>query len=169
MTTPILILLILITPLVTAFLVTRGRRHTRLNPPNWSRYAAWGLGAAFVFFSLGHFVRTGGMVTMLPPWVPLRTTLVYATGFIELGIALALFAPNWQRAGAWAAIAVFVLFFPANLYAAINGVGLGGHQWGPVYLWIRVPLQLILIGWAYFLCLKARPAILLKPAPTHGG
>jgi len=29
-------------------------------------------------------------------------------------------------------------------------VGMGGHLWGPVYLLIRVPLQLLLIGWSYW-------------------
>ena len=31
------------------------------------------------------------------------------------------------------AAAVLVLFFPANIYAAINHIPMGGHAWGPVY------------------------------------
>lgn len=169
MTTPLIILLLLTTPLVTAYLMTKGRGRPGRTAADWSRYAAWGLGAAFAFFCLGHFVQTDGMVAMLPPWVPLRAGLVYATGLLEVAIALALFTPAWRRLGAWAAIAVLVLFFPANVYAAINGVGLGGHQWGPVYLWIRAPLQLVLIGWAYFLCAPAHPTDAYRLSSTHGG
>jgi uncharacterized membrane protein len=44
---------------------------------------------------------------------------------------------------------MLVLFFPANIYAAFTRVDMGGHAWGPVYLLIRAPLQLVLIGWAY--------------------
>jgi uncharacterized membrane protein len=42
-----------------------------------------------------------------------------------------------------------VVFFPANIYAAIKGNGLGEHQWRLIYLLIREPLQQILIVWAY--------------------
>jgi hypothetical protein len=32
-----------------------------------------------------------------------------------------------------------------GVYAAANSLGMGGHQWGPIYLLIRAPLQLLLI------------------------
>ena len=51
------------------------------------------------------------------------------------------------------------MFFPANIYAAFNSIGLGGHQWGPIYLLIRAPLQIILIAWAYFLCVKTHSSV----------
>lgn len=158
MITPVIIMLILVTPLVITYIVTIGRGGTNPTEPDWSRYGGWGLGGAFLFFSLGHVVQTDGMVAMLPPWVPARMTIVYVTGVLELCIGLALFVPSWQRRAAALAMVVFVLFFPANLYAAFNATGLGGHQWGPIYLWIRVPLQLILIGWAYGVYVSASPA-----------
>jgi uncharacterized membrane protein len=37
----------------------------------------------------------------------------------------------------------------ANVYAAINRVDMGGHGAGPMYLLVRAPFQLLLIGWAY--------------------
>ncbi len=96
------------------------------------------------------------MVEMLPPFIPFRLELIYITGVVEFLVGIALFIPRFQKKTAWIAIALFVFFFPANIYAALNSVGLGGHQWGPVYLLIRGPLQLILIAWTYFLCLKKR-------------
>ena len=107
-----------------------------------------------MFFAIGHGVKTAGMVEMLPPWVPMRVALVYITGLLELFIAVILFIPRFQVLGAKIAIAVLVVFFPANIYAAFHSIGLGGHLWGPVYLLIRAPLQLLLIAWAYCLCIK---------------
>jgi uncharacterized membrane protein len=118
------------------------------------KFSCWGLGIAFIFFSIGHVVNAEGMVEMLPAWVPLRLSIIYFTGVLELFIGLALFFPKYQINAAKAAVVVFIIFFPANIYAAINGVGLGGHQWGAIYLLIRLPLQLILIAWAYYLCIK---------------
>ena len=94
------------------------------------------------------------MLEMLPSWVPWRVQLIYLTGVFEVMIGVALFNPRYQRIAAKLAILVLVGFFPVNVYAALHGVGMGGHQWGPVYLLIRTPLQILLIGWAYFLCVK---------------
>lgn len=150
MVTPIIILLLLTTPLAIAFAFSKlNNSHV-----NIQKYACWGLGIAFIFFFVGHFIKTSGMVEMLPPWLPLRVELVYLTGIIELAIGITLFMPKYQITAAKFGILAFIVFFPANVYAAMNGIGLGGHQWGPVYLLIRAPLQIILIAWAYFLCVK---------------
>ncbi|WP_237064364.1 MULTISPECIES: DoxX family protein [Microbulbifer] len=150
MVTPIIILLLLSSPLGVAFVYSKLSGQLL----DVTKYACWGLGVAFIFFFIGHLVKAEGMVEMLPPWVPFRLALVYFTGLIELFIGVALFIPRYQPFAAKLAIVVFVVFFPANIYSALNGIGLGGHQWGPVYLLIRGPLQLILIAWAYFLCVK---------------
>lgn len=150
MITPIIILCLLSSPLLVAFIFSR-LTNSKLAI---RKYACWGLGVAFIYFFMGHIVKTDGMVEMLPEWVPLRLQLIYATGLMELAIGGALFIPKYQRIAAKLAILVFIVFFPANVYAALNGVGLGGHQWGPEYLLIRAPLQVILIAWAYYLCVR---------------
>lgn len=160
MITPIVTLFMLSSPLITVYLysILMGK------PFLLGRVACWGLGMAFLFFCIGHFVKTAGMVEMLPVWVPLRVELVYLTGVLELVISIALFLPRYQVNAAKIAIVVLVLFFPVNIYSAINSIGLGGHQWGPVYLLIRLPLQIALISWAYFLCVMGHREVLnVKP------
>lgn len=150
MVTPIIVLSLLLFPLLVAYFTCKWKG-VRLDAP---KYACFGLGLTFLFFSIGHFARTEGMVEMLPPWVPWRELLIYLTGALEAAIGAALFSPRYSRLAAITAILTLIGFFPANVYAALNGVGLGGHQWGPVYLLIRTPLQIVLVGWAYFLCLR---------------
>jgi uncharacterized membrane protein len=91
-------------------------------------------------------VQTEAMIEMLPPWVPERRALVYLTGLAEVLAAIGLFSNRWRQASAIAAASMLVVFFPANIYAAVNAVGMGGHTWGPIYLLIRVPLQLLLLA-----------------------
>ena len=161
MTTPIIILLLLTAPLIAAFIVSK-LKGTELRV---GKFSCWGLGIAFIFFSLGHFVNAEGMVEMLPIWVPSRLSIIYLTGVLELFIGMALFVPKHQINAAKAAVLVLIIFFPANIYAAINGVGLGGHQWGAIYLLVRLPLQFILIAWAYYLCIKIQSSRPLTPFP----
>jgi uncharacterized membrane protein len=148
--TPIIILLILSSPLLIAY-IHSARNQTILDI---NKYASWGLGLAFMFFFLGHIVEVQGMTEMLPAWVPFKELLIYFTGAIELAVGILLFVSRFQAIAAKIAIVIFIVFFPANIYAAIHSVGLGGHQWGPAYLFIRTPLQMILIAWAYYLCVK---------------
>ncbi|MFA0813788.1 DoxX family protein [Microbulbifer epialgicus] len=129
-------------------------------PLDVGKYASWGLGLAFIFFSIGHFVKTEGMVEMLPTWIPYRLEIVLLTGVLELLVGISLFLSKHQKGAAKFAIIILITFFPANIYSAINGIGLGGHQWGPIYLLIRTPLQIILIAWAYVLCIKSYKKVL---------
>ena len=151
MITPIIIIILLVSPLAIAYFIGLVKG-TVLEV---RKYALWGLGATFLFFSIGHFVKTDEMIQMLPVWVPFRLAVVYVTGVIELFISIALFTPRFQNNAALIAVCVFVLFFPANVYSAINANDFGGYQWGPIYLLVRTPLQLCLIAWAYLLCLDS--------------
>src|SRR5919109_1288413 len=135
MTTPLIMLALLISP----WLVWRTRAA-----------AAAGLGLLFLFTGTGHFLQTEAMAQMLPAWVPARVALVHLTGVLEWAIALGFFIPETRRSAAWMAIGVLIAFFPANVYAALNFVPVGGHAWGPVYLAVRAPLQLAILLWAYW-------------------
>lgn len=152
MTTPLMICAMLIIPaLLGAFLGRlRGREGGFLTG------GAVGLAIAYGFFAVGHFAMTDGMIDMLPAFVPFPRELIWATGVWEIVIAVGLLLPASRRWAGAASIVTLVVFFPANVYAAVNGVGLGGHQWGPEYLWVRGPLQLLLIGWSYYFAVRRR-------------
>lgn len=142
----LLIALTCVVPVVIYLLWTKGQG------PNKTRYACVGLGLAFCYFALGHFVVTDELAQMLPPWVPKRSLLVHATGSFEVLIAAGLFTERWRDIATIAAAFVLIAFFPANIYAAVHHVGVGEHQQGPQYLWVRTPLQLFLLAWALWPC-----------------
>jgi uncharacterized membrane protein len=150
MTTPILMLALMTAPYLVVRLVsvvTPGHYNAR-------GAAAIGLAVLFIFTGIGHFIDTESMAQMLPPWVPLRVVLVYLTGVLEFAIAVGFLIRKSRRATGWFAAALLVLFFPVNLYAAINHVPMGGHVWGPVYLLIRAPLQAIILLWVYLFTIR---------------
>ncbi|MDH3283661.1 MAG: hypothetical protein OEQ13_02895 [Acidobacteriota bacterium] len=90
------------------------------------------------------------MAETLPPWMLFEMELVQATGTLELGLAASLIAPRTRRAAEWIILALLVLFLPVNVSAAIRRVPMGGHAWGPVYLWVLVPLQAVLFAWTWW-------------------
>ena len=152
MTTPVVMILILVLPYLAGRFMLRA-----VQQPDLRVAAAAGVGLLFLFTASGHFIQTGPMVQMLPPWVPQREWLVYATGLLEIAIALTLFFPRTRSLGAWAAASVLVAFFPVNVYAALQHVPMGGHAWGPVYLLVRAPLQLFILWWIWAMVIRAKP------------
>ena len=150
MITPILMLVLMMGPyLLVRFVSVVTHRDYNAQPA-----AAIGLALLFIFTGIGHFIDTESMAQMLPPWVPERVLLVYFTGVLELAIAAGFLGQKYRRVTGWITAAVLVLFFPVNIYAAINHVPIGGHAWGPVYLFIRAPPQAIILLWIYWFTIK---------------
>ena len=149
MTTPLVMLALLAGPylLATALGLAADKRHAA---------GVLGLGLMFVFTGVGHFIKTAEMAQMLPTWVPGRIPLIYATGVLEIALAAALAWSDGRRAIGWALIAVLIGFLPCNVYAALARVPLGGHAWGPVYLALRVPLQMAVIAWTWWFTVHLR-------------
>jgi uncharacterized membrane protein len=150
MTTPIIMLVLMIAP----YLVVRVISAVTHRDLDVRGAAAIGLVILFIFTGVGHFIQTEPMAQMLPSWVPERTFLVYLTGVLEFAIATGFLMPKSRRFTGWIAAVVLVLFFPANIYAAINHIPMGGHAWGPVYLFIRAPLQVIILIWVYWFTIR---------------
>ncbi len=106
-----------------------------------------------LFTAMGHFLYPEGMSMMLPPVIPFRKELVLLTGLLEVAAAVALLVERYTVRVAWGLIVFFVLVLPANLYAAWQRVNYQEADFtgpGPAYLWFRVPLQVLFIGWVYY-------------------
>ena len=120
---------------------------------NFSLSARIGLSAMLLFTALGHFLFTEGMAMMIPDFLPFKKELVYFTGLIEIMAAIGLHVPQFRLVTAWLLILFFVLIIPANIKASIEQIDYQNATFegnGLEYLWFRIPLQILFIGWVYF-------------------
>jgi uncharacterized membrane protein len=108
----------------------------------------------FLFSGISHFLVPEKMAQMLPDSVPMRIEIIYVTGILEILGGIGLLVRPVQRLAAWALIAFLIGVLPANIYSAFAHVDFGGHGNGPLYLLVRVPFQLFLIGWCYYFGIK---------------
>jgi uncharacterized membrane protein len=113
-----------------------------------------GVALVFAFTGLGHFAKTSAMAQMLPARVPMRVPLIYASGVFELLAAVAILIPAVSRQTGFMLCVFLLLILPSNIYAAFQRVNFGGHAAGPIYLLVRIPLQLFLMGWIYWFAIK---------------
>jgi uncharacterized membrane protein len=101
----------------------------------------------YVVAGINHFINTPLYIRIMPPWLPYPSALVYVSGIAEIAFGLLLIFRVTRRAAAWLVIALLVAVFPANIQMALNY----WHGHDP-QLWVsivRLPLQILLIGWAY--------------------
>ena len=102
----------------------------------------------FVIAGVYHFVNPDFYLRIMPPYLPWHLFLVYLTGLLEIVLGLLLPVPRFTRAAGFGLIALLILIFPANIHMAINS-DLYPHI-NPIALWLRLPLQGVLIAWAYW-------------------
>ncbi len=111
----------------------------------WEQGARVALAAMFFFTGPSHFApMKEDLIAMVPPALPPPDLLVFMTGLAELGGAIGVLVPALTF---WAAWGLLVVMLPANISAARRGVLLRGRH--PTPLWLRVPVQVLFIVWAW--------------------
>ena len=114
------------------------------------------LGIGMVAVGVMHFVKPDDFVAIVPAALPEPLLLVYISGVAEIAGGLGLQLAATRRAAAWGLIALYVAVFPANVNMAVNHLKLGSQEVSPLFLWLRLPLQLVLIAWAWRYTRRAR-------------
>ena len=114
---------------------------------DFRRLGRYGLTLLLLMTSSAHFISAEHMTLMLPDWVPAQMALIYATGLLELILAIMLWIPGSVQKAGFAIALMLVAFLPANIYAALYSVPYGSAEMGPSYLLVRVPYQIFLVWW----------------------
>jgi uncharacterized membrane protein len=98
-----------------------------------------------------HFVNPEPFVQIVPASLPVPLALVYVSGFFEFLGGAGLLVPRVRRAAAWGLVALYIAVFPANVNMAIHHIALSpDHPTPTSLLWARLPLQAVLVAWAWW-------------------
>jgi uncharacterized membrane protein len=119
-------------------------------------WGSWVVIVAFLFSGVAHIVSPAAFFPLLPEGLAGRELLVVASGVAEISAALGLllrlrFAPAYT-------VLVLVAIWPANWWFAIDQTQ-NGELWVAVVAWLRLPLQLPLIYWAWKSPRRAKPLV----------
>ena len=107
------------------------------------------LGAFFIIGGLLHFVFPARYAAIMPPWLPAHEALVLISGACEIAGGLGVLAPSTRRVAGWGLIALSIAVLPANLQMLLNYQAAGAPAWQQALLWLRLPLQGLLIWWIW--------------------
>lgn len=103
---------------------------------------------AILYIAAGanHFISPKTYLAIMPPYIPSHNLMVIVSGIAEILLGIGLLFPATRSLSAWGLIILLIAVFPANLYMATAS----RFRKLPAWLrWARLPLQLILIWWAY--------------------
>ena len=106
------------------------------------------LAAIFIAGGINHFVMPDVYRRIMPPYLPAPLFLIYLSGLLETGFGIALLVPKYSRRAAWGIILVLIGVFPANVFMAMNPNLFPDIS--PTLLYLRLPLQFIMIAWAFW-------------------
>ena len=106
-----------------------------------SRYL---LAVIMVAAGVYHFVNPQVYVSIMPKYLPWHLPLVYISGVLEILFGAGLLT-GYSSLAAWGLIALLIAVFPANLNMTLHPEL--APQISSVLLWLRLPLQAVLIWW----------------------
>ncbi len=106
------------------------------------------LGAVFILAGINHFANARFYRAIMPSYLPWHAALVALSGVAEVGLGGLALLPGARRVARWGLVALLIAIFPANLYMAQHA---GRYAALPAWvLWLRLPLQGLLIGWVWW-------------------
>tara|TARA_Y100001960_G_C14266178_1_gene629939 strand:- start:192 stop:533 length:342 start_codon:yes stop_codon:yes gene_type:complete len=106
----------------------------------------------YINVGVKHFTDPNWFLYIIPPYLKfIGIELVYVSGFFEIILGILLLISKYRKIAAYGIILLLIAVYPANIYLAFNELPQNLIGITPFMAsWVRLPLQFILIGIAYF-------------------
>lgn len=101
----------------------------------------------YVLAGINHFRKPELYFRIIPPFFTNKKFINEMTGLLEIMLGVYLCIPIFSNLAAISIMILLVVIFPSNIYMVIEKKAhLGLPKW---LLYLRLPIQLVLILWAY--------------------
>ena len=100
----------------------------------------------YIFAGVSHFRKPKFFLAITPKWVPFPEKVNLIVGAIEIALGVLVVFDSTRSFAAWGIILLLVAVFPANVYHFQKALQ---KKKGVILTLIRLPIQLLLIYWAY--------------------
>lgn len=108
------------------------------------------MGLFYVIAGINHFLYPDFYKKMIQNFLPFPLAIVYLSGLVEIILGLGVCIPETRSVSAIGIVLLLIAIFPANINMALHPQD---WKYSPLALYIRLPLQLVLIYWAWILTL----------------
>jgi uncharacterized membrane protein len=111
------------------------------------------MGLFYICAGVNHFAHPATYVAVVPPYIPWPLGMVYLTGVAEIlgGIGMLIpdgfVFPRTRAAAARGLVALLICIWPVHINMCLHPAMFPGvPHWA---IWVRLPLQIPLIAWAW--------------------
>ncbi len=106
------------------------------------------MAALYILAGVNHFRAPSFYVKIMPTWIPNHKLMVMLSGIAEIVLGAFLLVPQTQSLAAWGIILMLIVFFSVHIFMIQNRNTLFKDK--PAWiLYLRLPMQFVLIYWAY--------------------
>ena len=113
------------------------------------RIALYAMVTLYVLAGLNHFRVPEFYLRLMPPYIPEHQLMILLSGIAEFTLGILLLFKRTRKLASWGIIAMLLVFFSVHIYMLQERHTVFADV-PEVILWIRIPLQFVLIYWAYW-------------------
>lgn len=110
----------------------------------------------FFFAGAMHFAIPERYASIVPAWIPSPTLMVYISGIFEMLGGIGVLVEPARRLAGMGLIALLIAVFPANVQMLSSAAGNGASPLYILLLFLRLPLQPLMIVWIYRVAVARR-------------
>ena len=107
-------------------------------------------GAIMLLAGINHFVKPAMYLPFIPEFLP-KVTINYLVGIAEIVVGVGAFIPRFRSMATLGILLLMLVFLPLHIIDVYSQTpAIGSHQ----FALIRLPIQFVLILWAWFIYKK---------------
>ncbi|GGK38818.1 MULTISPECIES: DoxX family protein [Flavobacteriaceae] len=95
-----------------------------------------------IYAGIQHFIKPAFFMPFVPEFLPLKTTIIYASGVAEILVGVLLLIKKYAKIGAIGILVLLFLFLPIHIWDVFAEAPAIGSQKAAL---IRLPIQFLLI------------------------
>lgn len=103
---------------------------------------------------INHFISAEFYLNIMPEFIPAHKFMVAASGVAEILVGLGILLPQTRKLAAYGTIAMLLIFMTVHIDMVVRMAEFPDAP--PAFLWARIPLQFVLIAWAWWLSKKPK-------------
>lgn len=100
------------------------------------------IGLFMIYAGIQHFIKPDFFIPFVPGFLPLKTTIVYVSGFLEVLVGVLLLIKKYAKIGAIGILVLLFIFLPIHIWDIFAEAPAIGSRKAAL---IRLPIQLLLI------------------------
>lgn len=116
----------------------------------WKKASLIVMSVFYFLAGTNHIFNPGFYLPLIPPYLPAHESINLIAGIAEIGAGILILFTATRKFAAWGIIFMLIAFMPVHIFMVQHApMQIGSRIITPFIAWIRIPLQALLVWWAW--------------------